>query len=1302
MKNIIKTIFLLVLTTGGIYAQSDWNILTRVPSGNNKILVRWMPPTSTDWSDGVSNGYIITRKEYDASGVFITNSTTTFTISAINSEDTLQTKWTQYWKADSIIYKQLFYLSTNSLALNSVRNSPLSNPVSTSLEERYFYANILADERFKAAELCGLGFSDVGLAAGKRYTYSIRVNKNGGIESPATEHVIVNTSNLPDIPIKFTSENKRLKINWGDNTLQDYYSGYWVEKSTNGGSTYSRLNNIPYINLNAQLTQKMVYIDSIPNSNATYRYRVIGIGYFDELKTGTARDTTITKKQEFSPGINRVKAVGSNFKIDWKYPYSNPNSLPVNVNNDLISYTIGVSRLDNAKLGTSDFKTIASNVSKTDTSYQFAKSTIPSLLGDTLTNRSIFYYYIVSFGVGGSGGIGKDTVYSAPYAYKPTFIDNTPPLKVTSLNVSDPVNIANQTKMSIKVSWNNTTDNPGGIGVLGYRVFRTIGTDKEKIEVSGGIVAIPDGANRSLTYDTLSQNLDYKSIKYFVSAFDSLYNESPVDSITYRQKDSIKPLPSRIIGIDLKPDNTVEIKFIPSPSKKLEPIKQEIRRKEGISGTWSVIRTVLNNETITSYLDSQVSGGKIYYYVISAVDDSSNYSCDTLPQLVGPKGFQTTPKGCIIEVEVKTLNLSTKDPLASLTQAYSEASKSVSLNWVIPSNWGGNTITGYEIYRGNINPSITTKPAFLDFASGSSILSYLDTKVDFDSTYLYKVRANFADGSVSSWKDVQTASLKLSKLSVDKSFFSFERTANSQSIIVTSNIAWTISSNVSWLTPSVSSGSNNATINLNVSANTGNAKRTGVLTISGAGLTSTIDIEQFAPPTGTGITAKYYNYTSLNDIQTREPNISRLETQINIGTGGSPASGIFNDFVAIWEGEIEVPQNGNYTFYVSADDGALLYLNGNKIITTNFSEVASSIQTLSAGQKYPIRLEYWDASSWSGVTLQWSNNVGLSKQVITTPYLYPKSIPTANDADPLHNKCFVMRNTSTDKTFQSPGDYSFKELTYNSKNYQKWKFVKNGSGYNIISQIDAQNKTLQVINDGNNLYDKLTIGYLGNKSSEIWNVTNQWGNTYQIQRAASSLYIGPGWDDYPRLFNGGQNINLESTDCPNYSTGIMLDTDELTYDYQQQTKSILLKSDVEWTTINYNDWISVTPPYGLQNTTVNVMLSKNPLMQPRDGVIGFKSNNGIVNVKINQGPKPCIEVSNISTECSVKSISGVYIDGSNSFNSGVYEFSVDNTNNWKPYQWQIQFLTNGEHILHVRKIAEPTCTGSMSFSIYCN
>lgn len=70
--------------------------------------------------------------------------------------------------------------------------------------------------------------------------------------------------------------------------------------------------------------------------------------------------------------------------------------------------------------------------------------------------------------------------------------------------------------------------------------------------------------------------------------------------------------------------------------------------------------------------------------------------------------------------------------------------------------------------------------------------------------------------------------------------------AGSFGITVTANIAWTVSSNASWLTASPTSGTNNGTVTANYTANAGVA-RTGTLTFSGSGITRTVTVSQAAP-----------------------------------------------------------------------------------------------------------------------------------------------------------------------------------------------------------------------------------------------------------------------------------------------------------------------------------------------------------------------------------------------------------------------------------------------------------------------
>jgi Viral BACON domain/Secretion system C-terminal sorting domain len=65
-------------------------------------------------------------------------------------------------------------------------------------------------------------------------------------------------------------------------------------------------------------------------------------------------------------------------------------------------------------------------------------------------------------------------------------------------------------------------------------------------------------------------------------------------------------------------------------------------------------------------------------------------------------------------------------------------------------------------------------------------------------------------------------------------------------LTVTSNIAWTASDNVSWLSLSTTRGSNNSNITASFSTNSG-AARTAVITVTGGGITSTMTVTQAAP-----------------------------------------------------------------------------------------------------------------------------------------------------------------------------------------------------------------------------------------------------------------------------------------------------------------------------------------------------------------------------------------------------------------------------------------------------------------------
>ncbi|WP_421799068.1 BACON domain-containing protein [Haliscomenobacter sp.] len=139
--------------------------------------------------------------------------------------------------------------------------------------------------------------------------------------------------------------------------------------------------------------------------------------------------------------------------------------------------------------------------------------------------------------------------------------------------------------------------------------------------------------------------------------------------------------------------------------------------------------------------------------------------------------------------------------------------------------------------------------------------------------------------------------------------------AGSANITVTSNVAWNVSSNAAWLTPSPNSGSNNGTVAASFTTNTG-AARTGTLTFTGGGITRTATITQAAPASLTvtpstqsvGTAAGSFNITvSSNIAWTVSSNAAWLTT--------SPTSGSNNGTVtASYAANTGAARTGTLTF----------------------------------------------------------------------------------------------------------------------------------------------------------------------------------------------------------------------------------------------------------------------------------------------------------------------------------------------------------------------------------------------------
>ena len=139
---------------------------------------------------------------------------------------------------------------------------------------------------------------------------------------------------------------------------------------------------------------------------------------------------------------------------------------------------------------------------------------------------------------------------------------------------------------------------------------------------------------------------------------------------------------------------------------------------------------------------------------------------------------------------------------------------------------------------------------------------------------------------------------------------------------------------------------------------------------------------------GTGLSATYFNNADLSGST-----VSRVDPTVDFSWGsGSPASAIGADtFSARWTGQIEAPFSGTYTFYTVSDDGVRLWVNNVQVInqwTDHSPTEHTGTINLTAGQRYPIRMEFYENGGGATARLLWSH-ASIAKAVVPANRLYP-------------------------------------------------------------------------------------------------------------------------------------------------------------------------------------------------------------------------------------------------------------------------------------------------------------------------
>lgn len=384
-----------------------------------------------------------------------------------------------------------------------------------------------------------------------------------------------------------------------------------------------------------------------------------------------------------------------------------------------------------------------------------------------------------------------------------------------------------------------------------------------------------------------------------------------------------------------------------------------------------------------NYVNLQVSGNGSYInYTWKKAGSDSVYSTDAIFKATQPGYYvvaanQQYSCSSLYSAAFKVIDAKGPNAPAAVKSVTANAlsNTQVQLGWSNPAQQA-NAPTALEIYRG-------TSSGTYSFAAqvAPSVTSYIDSDLSPKQKYFYAIRAIDSTGA--------------SSLSNEASATTFSDTS-APSIPANLKSTYTTPSTISiaWDASTDNVGIDHYAIYINGSLSNITKQTSFILT----GLTQSqpyaiyvkaFDASNNASGASSQITAEpilgglKYNYYTTNNAWSVLPDFSTL-TPVKTGVSSNTDITVTTqstNYGFLWQGYIQVPVNGTYTFGTTSDDGSALWFNsytptGTPTVNNDGAHGSQlktgSAITLTAGI-YPICIEYFQAGGGANMSVSWAS-----------------------------------------------------------------------------------------------------------------------------------------------------------------------------------------------------------------------------------------------------------------------------------------------------------------------------------------
>ena len=574
-----------------VIAPASLQAIGRVDSVNKHIKLRWAPDNVKLWQQGNKYGYKLIRYT-----VLKNNKLETKPQAKILAEKLLP-KPLQEWETlaekdenAGVIAQAIYGDDFETSVTGGKQDMKTIMNKADEQEQRLAFALYAADMSYQAARYAALGYTDTDIKEDERYLYLVIIQAPDKKDSTS---VLIGYKDYRPLPyveeVAADFGDKQVKLSWDYERYLKYFVSYYIERSPGEEDNYKRINEQPYISgndIDGKKGKHVFYLDSLPDNQHTYAYRIRGVDAFGEIAPpspavkGKGKDNML-----FVPYISKgYVSKDKKLHIAWEFEKAGEPFI-----NKFVLYR--------ADKESGPFKIFADNIKVTDRELE---SSAP------LSNSNYFILHART----------KEGNMQKSHPFFVQVVDSVPPAIPSGLKA------VVDKKGVVTLTWNKNTEKD----LKGYKIFRALTQNEE-------FVAVTDSVYTATTIkDSLSMSLSNKKAWYVVVSIDQRFNQSlPCKPVEVKKPLKMQPIPAAFKNYGAQ-TNGVNLQWHPSPDK--DVTHTLLYRKAKTEKQDSLLK--IFTDTTSLFLNTDIKENTVYSYFLQVKnEDGLTSSSDTIKIATG-------------------------------------------------------------------------------------------------------------------------------------------------------------------------------------------------------------------------------------------------------------------------------------------------------------------------------------------------------------------------------------------------------------------------------------------------------------------------------------------------------------------------------------------------------------------------------------------------------------------------------------------------------------------------------------------